>query len=160
MIKVVILGDQSLIAWQKSHELALRLGFIEVVSSPEGADIAIAPLLTRILRQEDISAPRIGTLIFHPSPLPYGRGKSSIKCAYRRSEPITAATWFWCNREIDAGDICEIEIVRIDYEKRPSEFYMNDVIPAMLRTLERALIAIGAGIIRRVPQVESYSSYD
>ena len=160
MIKVVILGDPSSVAFQKAYELALKLGFIEVVESPDGSDIAIAPLLTRILTQEEIKAPRIGTLVFHPSPLPYGRGKSSIKYAYKRSEPITAATWFWCNREIDAGDICELEIVRIDYSKRPSEFYLNDVVPAMIRTLERVLIAIAAGIIRRVPQVESYSSYD
>ena len=49
----------------------------------------------------------IGTLIFHPSPLPYGRGASSLKWAYRRGEPITAATWLWADSGYDTGDICE-----------------------------------------------------
>ena len=73
--------------------------------------MAIAPLLTRKLGSEELSAPLAGTLIFHPSPLPYGRGASSIRWAYRRHEPITAATWFWANDELDGGDICEQEIV-------------------------------------------------
>jgi len=37
----------------------------------------------------------------------------------RRKEPITAATWFWATDKLDAGDICEQEIIKIDYNLRP-----------------------------------------
>lgn len=159
-MKVFILGDHDTLAYNKAYELVSKLGFIDFVGSPLESDIAIAPLLTKILKEEDIKAPRLGTLIFHPSPLPYGRGKASIKYAYNRIEPVTAATWFWANCEIDGGDICEQEIIKIDHTIRPRLFYESEIIPVMIRTLERALISIKAGLIRRIPQVEQYSSYD
>ena len=127
----------------------------------EPTDLAIAPLLTEKLSFSEISAPLYGTLIFHPSPLPHGRGASSIKWAYKRKEPMTAATWFWANDgKIDSGDICEMEIIKIDYALQPREFYGIHVLPALERTLERALVAIAGGYIRRVPQIEAYSSFD
>lgn len=55
---------------------------------------------------------------------------------------------------------CEQEIVKIDYGLRPREFYQSDIIPAMLRTLKRCLNNLQNGIIRRIPQVEKYSTYD
>ena len=42
----------------------------------------------------------------------------------------------------------------------PREFYEQDILPAMLRTLERALKDIAEGHLRKVPQVEKYSTYD
>ena len=101
-----------------------------------------------------------GTLIFHPSPLPHGRGASAIKWAYERKEPITAASWLWANNKLDGGDICEMEILAIDHGIRPRDYYELHVIPAMERTLERCLNAISRGFIRRVPQVEAYATYD
>lgn len=123
-------------------------------------DLAIAPLLTVKVSDKELKEADRGTLIFHPSPLPYGRGASSIKWAYKRGEPITAATWFWADSGYDTGDICEQEIVKIDYDVRPRVFYEQEIIPAMLRTLGRCLDNIGKGVIRRIPQVESYSTYD
>jgi methionyl-tRNA formyltransferase len=147
----------------EAYALALRLltgrGHTLAAGDAE-ADLAVAPLLTKKIGGEKLSAPRLGTLIFHPSPLPYGRGASAIRWAYRRREPVTAATWFWATERLDAGDICEQEIVRVDYALRPREFYEQEMLPAMLRTLERALIALEQGVARRAPQVEKYATYD
>lgn len=46
-------------------------------------DVAIAPLLTEKIRGEELAEPKLGTLIFHLSPLPYGRGASSIQWTIR-----------------------------------------------------------------------------
>jgi methionyl-tRNA formyltransferase len=80
--------------------------------------------------------------------------------AYQRREPVTAATWFWANHKFDAGDICEQEIIKIDYELSPREFYNEHIVPAMARTLNRALNDLDRGIKRQIPQVEKYSTYD
>lgn len=48
---------------------------------PFFVDTAIAPLLTKKVSNEELAKPNLGTLIFHPSPLPYGRGASSIRWA-------------------------------------------------------------------------------
>lgn len=157
---VKILGDENTPAYVAARELVKRLGHALNDGTYFYTDIAIAPLLTRILPEEEIKEPVYGTLIFHPSPLPFGRGASAIKHAYKRNDAITAATWFWADNGIDSGDICEQEIIRVDYGVRPRDFYTNDVLPAMIRTLERALLNLSKGIIRKVPQVEKYSSYD
>lgn len=156
-MKVKVLGDNYAPAVLSAHQLVRRLGH-KIVDS--GADIAIAPLLTEKISNEQISEPLFGTLIFHPSPLPYGRGASAIRWAYRRKEPITAATWFWASDKLDAGDICEQEIIKIDYSLSPREFYEIHIIPAMLRTLERCLTGVKKGFKRQVPQVKEYASYD
>ncbi|MBB4034906.1 methionyl-tRNA formyltransferase [Dysgonomonas hofstadii] len=159
-MKVAILGKDHTRAYIEARKLVLSLGH-EAVSDINGAELAIAPLLTDILSPGQIYAPKYGTLIFHPSPLPYGRGASAIKWAYKRNEPITAATWFWANLyKVDSGDICEQEVIKIDYSLPPREFYDVHAVPALLRTLERALTGIAAGHIRRVPQVQAYSTFD
>jgi formyltetrahydrofolate dehydrogenase len=156
-MKINVLGDRYAPAVQQACELVCRVGH-KIVEN--GADLTVAPLLTTKLSNDKISEPLFGTLIFHPSPLPYGRGASAIRWAFRRKEPITAATWFWANDKLDAGDICEQEIVKIDYNLSPKEFYEKHIIPAMLRTLERCLNGVSSGFQRRIKQVEKYATYD
>jgi formyltetrahydrofolate dehydrogenase len=158
-MKIKILGKCDTPAYALAREVVAKTGHSFCVT--EDADLAIAPLLTEKLSISEISASRFGTLIFHPSPLPYGRGASSIKWAYKRKEPVTAATWFWANDgKMDSGDVCEMEIIRIDYTLSPRQFYEMHILPALSRTLKRALEGIAAGYIRRVPQLEAYSSFD
>lgn len=160
MMVVRILGNRDTIAYKEAERVVKSMGMAVWDGSYFFVDLAIAPLLTEKISEEELSEPELGTLVFHPSPLPYGRGASSIRWAYRRREPITAATWFWADNGLDTGDICEQEIVRIDYDLRPREFYEVDIIPAMRRTLERCLNGIQMGVRRRIPQVEKYATFD
>ena len=156
---VDILGDKNTRAYLRAEELVNLLGHT-ISDNHNIKHVAIAPLLTEKLSHERLCEPIYGTLIFHPSPLPYGRGSKSIRTAYNRKEPITAATWFWPNDRYDAGDICEQEVIKIDYSLSPREFYEEHIIPGMLRTLRRALNDLDRGIKRQVQQIEKYSSYD
>lgn len=160
MLVVRILGNKETAAYKEAERVIKTMGLAVWNETYFFVDVAIAPLLTERITDEELQEPNIGTLIFHPSPLPYGRGASSIRWAYRRKEPITAATWFWADSGLDTGDICEQEIVRIDYNLRPRELYELEIIPAMRRTLERCLNDILSGVRRRVPQVEKYSTFD
>lgn len=157
---VKILGNKETVAYKVAEECVREKGYRVSYGDSVACDLAIAPLLTEKVSPEALREPLYGTLIFHPSPLPWGRGASSIKWAYKRNEPITAATWFWADDGYDTGDICEQEIVKIDYSSRPRDFYEHDIIPAMRRTLERCLDDIQMGYIRKIPQIERYSSYD
>lgn len=157
---IKILGNKDSQAYKIAEACVREKGYRVWNESTGVYDLAIAPLLTEKVSVEVLKEPLYGTLIFHPSPLPYGRGASSIKWAYKRQEPITAATWFWADNGLDTGDICEQEIIKIDYSARPRDFYERDILPAMERTLVRCLDNIQMGYIRKIPQVESYSSYD
>ena len=157
---VKILGNPDTAAYQEAVRVVRACGCAVWNESHYYVDVAVAPLLTQKVSDEGLKEPIYGVLIFHPSPLPYGRGASSIRWAYRRKEPITAATWFWADSGYDTGPICEQEILKIDYEKRPRDFYEQDVIPAMKRTLERCLIDLQRGVKRAVPQQDKYSTFD
>lgn len=159
MLIVDIIGQKDCPAYREALRVVRECG-CKIGNGCEIADVAIAPLLTEKISEEVISRPYFGTLIFHPSPLPYGRGAASIKWAYKRHEPITAATWFWADKGLDTGDICEQEIVKIDYELRPREFYEREMLPAMARTLERCLKGLQIGRPRKIPQVEKYATFD
>jgi methionyl-tRNA formyltransferase len=159
-MKISLLGKRDCPAFQMSRDMLLGKGH-GIVSHNAIPDLAVAPLLTEILSEDMMSAPLFGTLIFHPSPLPYGRGADAIKYAYARGEFVTAATWFWANAgKVDSGDICEQEIIKIDYSMTPRQFYEAHVIPALLRTLERAVDGVASGNGRRIPQLEEYATFD
>lgn len=143
----------------KSRDLILSLGH-ELDNGHFEVDLGVAPLLREKVPTEEIEQLRHGLLVFHPSLLPHRRGPSAIKHAYLAGDPVTGATWFWANDKLDAGDICEMEVVRVNYHKTFQQFYKEDIIPALLRTLERSLRAIEKRHIRRVPQVEEHASYD
>ena len=115
-------------------------------------DLTICPDYDVILTESELSEPVIGTLVFHPSPLPRMRGKDAIKRQYKAGDKVGGGTWFWAGAGIDNGDICEQEITLIDYSVRPRDYYTSKIIPLMLRTLERALTGISEGNIRRVRQ--------
>lgn len=157
---IKILGERDTPAFKTSDALIRRMGHVVHNNNYFYCDLAVAPLLTKKLTDWELLEPIKGTLIFHPSPLPYGRGPSAIKWAYSRKEPITAATWFWANSEYDGGDICEMEILAIDHSMRPKDYYESHILPALERTLQRCLIGISKGFQRRIPQVAAYATYD
>lgn len=144
---------------RQAEELAVRLGFVRV-AWPEVAELAIAPRLNRKLDRSEFQSPAQGTLIFHPSALPYRRGPDAIRQAVAADERVSAATWFWCDDGLDTGPICEQEVVLIARCDRPIDAYRRRFIPAGLRALERALLGVRENRPRRVPQDESLATYD
>lgn len=160
-MKVYIYGyDKGLVA----PIVACCAGMVEaaytITQSMYDADIAVAPLLTEILPMEKILLPAEGTLVFHPSLLPRHRGADAIKWAFKLKEVYSGVTWFWPDEGIDTGDICEQEVLAIREGEAPKDYYMRAVIPAAVRTLERALKSISAGYPRRVPQIKENGSYE
>lgn len=141
------------------ERLALELGFAPA-ARPGDAAVAIAPLLSRRLAPAEYLAPEHGTLVFHPSALPYRRGPDAVRHTIAARERVSAATWFWCAEGWDTGDVCESEVVVLHPEESPGRAYHSRIVPAGLRALERALGGVLAGAPRRVPQEESLATYD
>lgn len=137
----------------------LRLGCRQV-EEPRLAAVAIAPLLRRRLSREEYGAPREGTLVFHPSALPYRRGPDAIRQAIAAGERVSASTWFWCDEGLDTGPICEQELVVLQPGQAPKDAYVERFVPAALRALERAAEGILWRAPRRVPQEDSLATYD
>lgn len=128
--------------------------------SPALADVAVAPLLRRILTPAELALPRLGTLVFHPSLLPRHRGPDALRWAVLCGEEFTGVSWFWADAGLDTGDVCEQEVIPIPRGWTPREVYDRLAAPAGLRSLRRALAGIVAGVPRRVPQDHTAATYE
>jgi len=153
-------GDASAEAFQAACELVAREAGFALAETPEGADVAIAPMLSRKIPRSKYESPRYGTLVFHPSALPYRRGPDAIRHAVAAGERVSAATWFWCSDGLDEGDVCEQEVVVLRPGESAGRAYHTRFVPAGLRALRRALEGVLAGTPRRAPQDPSLATYD
>jgi methionyl-tRNA formyltransferase len=156
-ILVIVDDEAEIITWVRW--LINNLGH-EIVQTPEEADLAVAPMLKRILTEEQLNGPKLGTLIFHPSLLPRHAGPDAIKWAFRQGEKYTGATWFWGEKMLDGGDICEQEVLEILPGETPRQFYQRAVIPSALQLLKYAINDISNGHIRRRPQRIEARTYE
>lgn len=117
-------------------------------------DLIVCPDYDTLLTADELSEPQMGALVFHPSPLPRMRGRNAIKRQYKAGDRVGGGTWFWATPGVDNGDICEQEVVLIDASVRPRDYYDNTIIPLMLRTLQRAILGVVSGNVRRIPQIQ------
>jgi len=128
---------------------------------PNWAAFAFAPLLRRKLNPADFNAPEHGTLIFHPSALPYRRGPDAIRQTLRAGERVSAATWFFADEQLDAGPVCEQEVVLLDLDADARTNYLERFVPAAIRAFDRAICHFAkTGQFRRVSQNERLATYD
>lgn len=148
---ILLLGDRSIRIVAEAADVIRRCGFNEAVHAST-ATLIVAPLLQTKISASDINQTRHGALVFHPSLLPYYRGRHAIKDAFREGDKILGATWFWANDRFDAGEICEQEPLSVRAGESPREFYERAVVPSALRLLSFALEDIKNGIIRKRPQ--------
>ena len=137
-----------------------RHGFHES-GDPYWSAFAIAPRLTRKVDVELLNKPNAGTLICHPSALPYGRGPDAIRWSVERGERVSAATWFWASNGLDEGDVCEQEVVLLKPGESAGRAYHTRFVPAALRALDRAVAGWARDRIwRRIPQDRELATYD
>ena len=128
---------------------------------PDWAAFAFAPLLRQKLSPAQFNDPEHGTLIFHPSALPYRRGPDAIRQTLAAGERLSAATWFFADKRLDAGPICEQELVLLDLAENARGNYLECFVPAAVRAFERAVNHfVATGKFRRMPQDERFATYD
>ncbi len=159
VMKVCVLGDRELPVVQACLDVVAAKG-AALAEQLDGAEVAIAPLLTERLTAGDIAKTKLGVLIFHPSLLPRHRGRDAIKWAFKHGEAYTGATWFWGDEGLDTGDICEQEVLTIHSGERPREFYERAVIPSATRMLGYILDDLARGCVRRRPQQHENATFE
>lgn len=140
--------------------IAERAGGMTRAAAIEAADVAIAPRLLAKTDAETLFSPGLGTLVFHPSALPFGRGPDAIRWSVARGDRVSGATWFWADSGLDTGPVCEQEVVVLHPGETAGAAYARRFIPAGLRALERALRGVAEGRPRSIPQEEPLATYD
>ena len=153
---------------QKALELAIPVRQHKTLKAPEvkdefvgfSADLAILAFVTQIVPPPVFSAPRLGSICFHPSLLPKYRGASAINWALINGENKTGLTLFWVDQGIDTGPILLQKEVAVDPDDTAGSLYFNKIFPLGVEAIGEAVDLIKAGNPPRIDQDESKATYD
>ncbi|MCK9374927.1 MAG: hypothetical protein M0P73_02130 [Syntrophobacterales bacterium] len=124
------------------------------------ADLGVLAFVTDIVPARVFSAPKLGSICYHPSILPKYRGSSAINWAVINGESQTGLTIFWVDEGIDTGDILLQKKVEIGPSETTGELYFNKLYQLGVQACLEAVDLIARGEAPRIPQDHSLSTYD
>lgn len=153
---------------QKALQLGLPVRQHKTLKAPEvkdefvgfKADLAILAFVTQIVPPPVFSAPRLGSICFHPSLLPKYRGASAINWALINGESRTGLTLFWVDQGIDTGPILLQKEVAVAPDDTAGSLYFNKIFSLGVEAIGEAVALIKTGNPPRIVQEESKASYD
>jgi methionyl-tRNA formyltransferase len=124
------------------------------------ADLAVLAYVTQIVPQSVFEVPRLGSICFHPSPLPRYRGGSAINWQIIKGETETAVSVFWVDPGIDTGPVLLQKPATIGPDDTAGSLYYDTLFPLGVQVILEAVQLITAGKAPHVVQDESRGSYD
>jgi methionyl-tRNA formyltransferase len=153
---------------QKALQLGIPVRQHKSLKAPEvrdeflgfNADLAILAFVTQIVPPPVFSAPRLGSICFHPSLLPKYRGASAINWALINGEEVSGLTLFWVDQGIDTGPILLQKSVRVEPDDTTGSLYFNKIFPLGVDAIAEAVDLIKSGNPPRILQDESRATYD
>jgi len=153
---------------QKALDLGIAVRQHKSFKAPEvrdefvelNADLAILAFVSFIVPAQVFSAPRLGSICFHPSLLPKYRGASAINWALIKGETVTGLSLFWVDPGIDTGPVLLQKEVKIDPNDTTGSLYFNKIFPLGIEAIGEAVDLINKGNPPRIVQDESKASYD
>ena len=124
------------------------------------ADLAVLAYVTQIVPQSVFEVPRLGSICFHPSPLPKYRGGSAINWQIINGETETAVSVFWVDPGIDTGPILLQKAAKIGPDDTAGSLYYSTLFPLGVEAVLEDVQLIAAGTAPRLVHDESKGSYD
>ncbi|MDE0589459.1 methionyl-tRNA formyltransferase [Halocynthiibacter sp. C4] len=121
-------------------------------------DLCLVLGWSQICREEFRSIPRLGSIGFHPAPLPKMRGRAVIPWTILEDVKETAATLFWIDAGMDSGDIIGQRIVRLSPDETARSLYDKQT-SALAEMLPEVVKSSLDGTLKPQPQDHSQASY-
>lgn len=123
-------------------------------------DLAVLAYVTRIVPMEIISAPRLGSICFHPSLLPRHRGGSAINWTLICGDEETGVSVFWPDAGIDTGPLLLQKRVEVGPDDSAGSLYYDKLFPLGVEAMIEAVRLIELGQAPRIPQREDQATYE
>jgi methionyl-tRNA formyltransferase len=121
-------------------------------------DLVLVVGWSQICRAEFRAVPRLGTIGYHPAPLPRFRGRAVIPWTILANEPTTGSTFFWLDAGVDSGPIIVQELFPVAPDETARSLYDKHK-EAIAHLAPIAVSAVAAGDCRGVAQDETLASY-
>lgn len=123
-------------------------------------DLCVMAFVWKIVPNEIIDLPPLGTIQFHPSLLPRHRGPASINWAMLMGDDRTGITIFWPDGGLDTGPILMERSCAITPDDTVGTLYFNKLFPIGVEAMIESVGLVERDIAPKIPQDPGSDTYE
>jgi methionyl-tRNA formyltransferase len=123
-------------------------------------DLQVMAFVTLFVPEEFLNIPTYGSIQYHPSLLPKGRGASAINWPIIQGETETGLSIFWPDNGLDTGDVLLQKKTPISDSDSLGSVYFDRLFPMGVEAMLEAVDLVKAGKAPRIKQDERVATYE
>src|SRR6202521_5040928 len=123
-------------------------------------DLQVMAFVTLFVPEDFLNIPTYGSIQYHPSLLPKGRGPSAINWPIIAGETETGLSIFWPDNGLDTGDVLLQKKTPIGPDDSLVSVCFDRLFPMGVAAMLEAVDLVKAGKAPRIKQDESQASYE
>ena len=123
-------------------------------------DLQVMAFVTLFVPEEFLNIPTHGSIQYHPSLLPLGRGASAINWPIINGEKETGLSIFWPDNGLDTGDVLLQKKTPISDTDTLGSVYFDRLFPMGVDAMMESLDLVKAGKAPRIKQDENLATYE
>ena len=131
----------------------------EQMASQE-ADLCVMAYVLLFVPEEALNVPRLGSIQYHPSLLPWHKGPSSINWPIIMGKKKTGLSIFWPDNGLDTGPILLQKEVDIEPDDTLGSVYFNKLYPLGVEAMMESIELVRDGNAPREVQDPNDGSYE
>src|SRR5580704_10548267 len=123
-------------------------------------DLQVMAFVTLFVPEDFLNIPTHGSIQYHPSLLPAGRGPSAINWPIIKGESETGLSIFWPDNGLDTGDVLMQKKTPIGPADTLGSVYFDRLFPMGVEAMLESIDLVKAGKAPRTRQDESKATYE
>lgn len=123
-------------------------------------DLQVMAFVTLFVPSDFLNIPTHGSIQYHPSLLPKGRGASAINWPIINGESETGLSIFWPDDGLDTGDVLLQKKTPVSDTDTLGSVYFDRLFPMGVEAMLEAVDLVKAGKAPRIKQDESLATYE
>src|SRR5882724_2205281 len=123
-------------------------------------DLQVMAFVTLFVPEEFLNIPKYGSIQYHPSLLPLGRGASAINWPIIQGEKETGLSIFWPDNGLDTGDVLLQKKTPISETDSLGSVYFDRLFPQGVEAMMESVDLVKAGKAPRIKQDEQLATYE
>jgi len=123
-------------------------------------DLQVMAFVTLFVPEEFLNIPTHGSIQYHPSLLPRGRGASAINWPIIKGETETGLSIFWPDNGLDTGDVLLQKKTPISFQDSLGSVYFDRLFPMGVEAMLESVALVKAGKAPRIKQDENEATYE
>ena len=124
------------------------------------ADLCVMAYVLLFVPEEALNVPRLGSIQYHPSLLPWHKGPSSINWPIIMGREKTGLSIFWPDNGLDTGPILLQKEVDIGPDDTLGSIYFDKLFPLGVEAMIEAIDLVRGGNAPRQAQDREAGSYE